>query len=92
MVLQIRWRGSARRKLDAIFEFVSADSPVAARALRDRIQQAVIPASDHPEMFRPGRVPGTREIVAHPNYIVVYRIMADHIEVVSVIHSRQEYP
>jgi toxin ParE1/3/4 len=30
--------------------------------------------------------------VAHPNYVVIYRIAADHIEVVSVLHARQEYP
>lgn len=43
-------------------------------------------------MFRVGRVAGTREIVAHPNYIVVYRVLSDHIDVVAVLHSRQQYP
>jgi plasmid stabilization system protein ParE len=37
-------------------------------------------------------VPGTREIIAHPNYIVIYQVMAERIEVVSVLHARQEYP
>ncbi|EHJ93431.1 hypothetical protein KUC_0378 [Vreelandella boliviensis LC1] len=38
-----------------------------------------------------GRWPGTREIVAHPNFIVVYQV-ADRIEAISVVHSRQNYP
>lgn len=38
------------------------------------------------------RIPGCREIVAHPNYIVVYRVELDHIEVLRVMHARQEYP
>ena len=37
-------------------------------------------------------VPGCREIVAHPNYIVVYRVGLDCIEVLRVMHARQEYP
>jgi plasmid stabilization system protein ParE len=43
-------------------------------------------------LFRSGREPGTREVVAHPNYILVYRVMDDWIEVVNVIHARQRYP
>jgi plasmid stabilization system protein ParE len=43
-------------------------------------------------MFRLGRVDGTREIVAHPNYIVVYRVVADRIEVTAVVHARRQYP
>jgi plasmid stabilization system protein ParE len=43
-------------------------------------------------MFRTGRLPGTREIVAHPNYIVVYRVLIDRIVVEAVIHARQKYP
>uniref|UniRef100_UPI000AFA859F type II toxin-antitoxin system RelE/ParE family toxin n=1 Tax=Pseudomonas avellanae TaxID=46257 RepID=UPI000AFA859F len=35
---------------------------------------------------------GTRELVAHPNYVLVYRVTLERIEVVNVIHARQEYP
>ena len=45
-----------------------------------------------PYLYRSGRVPGTCELVAHPNYVLVYRVAAECIEVVSVLHSRQEYP
>lgn len=34
----------------------------------------------------------TREAVVHPNYILVYRVTADAVEIVSVVHARQEYP
>ena len=33
-----------------------------------------------------------REIVAHPNYIVLYRVAAERIEIVNVVHARQQYP
>lgn len=52
----------------------------------------MLPAAEHPYLFPSGRVPGTREIVAHPNYIVVYRVAADRIEVLTVLHARQNYP
>ena len=49
-------------------------------------------ACEFPNGFRPGRIGGTREIVAHPNYIIVYRVQTDRIDIVSVLHARQEYP
>jgi len=33
-----------------------------------------------------------REIVAHPNYIVLYRVAAERIEIVTIVHARQQYP
>ena len=45
-----------------------------------------------PYLFRPGRVSGTRERVVHPNYIVVYQVGDDAIDILRVLHSRQRYP
>lgn len=43
-------------------------------------------------MYRTGRIPGTREAVVHPNYILIYQVGIDSVEVLNVIHSRREYP
>ena len=40
---------------------------------------------------RPARVPGTREAIVHPNYILVYRV-GETIDILAVLHSRQQYP
>ena len=92
MTLLIQWRVSARDDLASLIRFIANENPLAARRMKAFIESSVLPASQYPYMFRPGRIPGTREIVAHPNYIVIYRVMGDHIEVVNVVHSRQEYP
>ena len=31
-------------------------------------------------------------MVVHPNYVVIYRISADAIEIVSVAHAKRRYP
>lgn len=91
-MLPVFWRVSARADLASIIRFISNESPPAARRIRGLIEDSVLPAAEHPYLYRSGRVSGTREIVAHPNYIVVYRVMAERIEVVNVLHARQEYP
>ncbi|WP_455285744.1 type II toxin-antitoxin system RelE/ParE family toxin [Cupriavidus necator] len=91
-MLPIVWLASASRNLVDIIGFIAQRNPTAARQLRTQIEAAVLPTAEHPYVFRPGRCPGTREIVAHPNYIVVYRVTATAIEVLRVLHARQQYP
>lgn len=91
-MLPVFWRASARADLASIIRFIANESPPAARRMRGLIEDSVLPAAEHPYLYHAGKVPGTREIIAHPNYIVVYRVMAERIEVVNVLHARQEYP
>lgn len=45
-----------------------------------------------PFLFRPGRIAGTREHVVHPNYILVYQVGTDTVDVLRILHSLQQYP
>lgn len=91
-MLPIFWSASALDDLDEITDYIWERNPAAAEHMHALLEASVLPVAEHPYLYRPGRVAGTREIVAHPNYIVVYRVAADHIEIVSVVHSRREYP
>lgn len=91
-MLPIRWHARAIDELDAITGYIAQFNPQAAGQLQDLIEASVLPLSENPRLYRQGRVEGTREIVVHPHYIVVYRILTDQIEVVAVMHSAREYP
>lgn len=91
-MLPIAWSAAALDDLDNITDYIADHDGQAAIAMHKLIESSVLPASDYPYLYKPGRVPGTREIVAHPNYIIVYEVRADHIEVMAVLHARQEYP
>ena len=91
-MLPIFWTERALEDLDEIFDYIARRNEKAANAVVDRIEQSVLPAAQFPHMFRPGKVDGTREIVAHPNYIVIYRVTQDHIEVSGVVHTSRDYP
>lgn len=91
-MLPIQWRPQARKSLVQIVRYIAEHNLIAAHNMRQRIEDSVLPLSEHPYLFRPGRVPGTREIVAHPSYIVIYRVKAECVEVVDVVHSSRQYP
>ncbi|MFJ4089371.1 type II toxin-antitoxin system RelE/ParE family toxin [Pseudomonas psychrophila] len=87
----VEWRPLARAQLSEILEYISDRNLVAASELYKNIEAAISALPQHPYLYRFGRVPGTREIVVHPNYLVVYRV-TNRIEIVTVLHARLEYP
>jgi plasmid stabilization system protein ParE len=91
-MLPVVWLESAIVDLTEIITFIAGENPVAARRLKDRLEAVTVPLAEHPYLYPGGRVSGTRELVAHPNYVLVYRVAPAQIEIVSVLHARQEYP
>lgn len=91
-MLPVKWRDQALDDLVEIIDYIEQYNPAAAASLHRNIVAAAEGLSSMPYSFRPGRVPGTREIVAHPNYLVVYRVGDTAVDVLRVLHARQEYP
>lgn len=92
-MLPILWLPSARDDLRQIVAYIAKENPPAARRLKIRIETSVLPLTEHPYLYPPSeRVPSLREIVTHPNYIILYRVTASNIEIVNVVHSRRQYP
>ena len=91
-MLSIVWRLKARSDLVEIVRHIATENPAAARRLKTQLEDSVIPLAEHPYLFRAGRVAGTREVVAHPNYVIIYRVTSSEVEIVSVVHARRDYP
>jgi len=75
-----------------IIDYIEQRNALAAQSLHAAIVQSAENLTLMPYLFRPGRVAGTREIVVHPNYIVVYLVGSDMIDILRILHSRQQYP
>lgn len=91
-MLIIEWKRRAIFDLIEILDYISQRNPKAADKMEQLINDAVEKLSYSPYSGRMGRVAGTREKIAHPNYIVVYRVLSDKIEIVNVVHARRNYP
>lgn len=91
--MQIRWLRKALRNLDGEATYIAVDDAVAARRVVQRILGAVAMLSEQPGLGRPGRVPGTRElIVAKTRYIVPYRVRGETVEILRVFHTSRRLP
>jgi plasmid stabilization system protein ParE len=71
---------------------IGQDNPDAAADLDEMFESKGEIARQRPTLYRKGRVLGTREIVAAANYVIVYAIKKDRVEVLRVMHARQQWP
>lgn len=90
-MLPLIWLDEALDDLESIIDFIEAHNPTAAQRLGSAVRDTAERLPAHPYMYRTGRVPGTREALITPSYVLVYRV-AEAIEVLAVLHTRQQYP
>jgi len=91
--MQLEWSQFAQADREAIFDYIEADSPQAAITVDDRIRQQVEELMKFPEIGRPGRIDGTRElIIRRTPYIAAYRIAGKTIRILRVLHGAQMWP
>ena len=91
--MRIEWLRKALRNLDDEATFIAADDPVAARLVVQRVLDAVAQLSEQPGLGRPGRVPGTRELVVlKTRYLVPYRMRGNTLEILRVFHTSRRLP
>jgi len=89
----VRYTRQAIADLDEARAYIALDRPAAARAMAARIRAAIEGLRQFPERGRPGRVPGTRELVVPGTpFIVPYRIKARRIEILGVLHGTRAWP
>ena len=88
------WSPEAIADLAALRAYVEQDDPAAAQRVALHIIRNVETLLPHsPEMGRPGRVPGTRELVIpRTPYIVPYRLVGNAIQVLRVFHGARQWP
>ena len=87
------WSRRAIRHLVALRKLIAKDSERNAALVAGRILNSVDLLQTQPGMGRPGRVPGTRELVIPDTpYIIPYRVRRDRLELIAVFHGRQKWP
>lgn len=90
--MRVDWSETADSDIEGIIEYIAADNPDAAESLKETIVRRAESLSFMPLIGRTGRVSGTREIVAHPNYIIVYCVDSEAVTILRILHGKRQYP
>jgi addiction module RelE/StbE family toxin len=91
--MRVRWLRKALHNLDEEAAYIATDDAAAAQLVVARIVESVAQLAHQPGLGRPGRVPGTRElIVQKTRYIVPYRVRGDTVQILRVFHTSRRPP
>ena len=94
---RIVWRPIAEADLDNIVDYIAQDNPIKTEEFGQELRAKALPLAQHPKLGRTGR-PGLpaflRELVAHRNYIIFYRVLDESrtVEILRVKHTVQQEP
>ncbi len=93
--MRVKWLLKALKNLDRELAYIAKDDPGAAVMVAKRISDTVSLLADNPALGRPGRIPGTHELVI-PNtrYIIPYRVRPRlrQVQILRVFHTSRKMP
>ena len=91
--MTIVWSPRAIKHLAHLRAYIARDNPKGANRIAGALLEAVERLAELPNLGRPGRVAGTRELVVPgTRYVIPYRLRTDRLEVIAVFHARQKWP
>lgn len=89
---RVKWNETALSDLANIIDYLEQFSSTAGARLLEKVVTVTESLLQFPLAHRSGRVKGTREIIVHSNYVVIYRVDHQHAEILRILHARQKYP
>lgn len=91
--MRLEWTLKAIGDLREAGDYIAEDNPEAAIKMAGRIREAVENLIEHPNLGRPGRVPGTRELVVSGTpLILVYWVRGATVQVLRILHHSRKWP
>ena len=91
--MTVVWSPRAIGHLAALRDYIARENPGAVAGTATTLLAAVDRLSELPNLGRPGRVSGTRELVVPgTRYVIPYRVRGERLEIIAVFHGRQRWP
>ncbi len=86
--MQIDWTQQALSDLAEIERYIEQDRPAAAQRVAAHLWSSVEHLAEFPQLGKPGRRPGTRNLIIPP-YVISYRVRSQRLEILSIGHGRR---
>lgn len=92
--MNVLWTPNAEQDRLDVWTHVVADNPLAAVAMDELFGTAAARLASFPWLGKPGLVEGTRELIPHESYRLVYEVdePSATVWVLALIHTARRWP
>lgn len=90
--MKVFWASAAEQDRADIIDYISRDNPLAAIRMDELFAEAAGRLTKHPQLGKAGRIPGTRELIPHESYRLVYEVQGDTVWILALVHTARRWP
>ena len=90
--MKVIWTPQAQHDRPDVWDYIAADNPSAAARMDQLFSDAAQRLADHLNLGRAGKIEGTRDLIAHENYRLVYEISEESVWVLALVHTSRQWP
>jgi toxin ParE1/3/4 len=90
--MRVVWTPEAEQDRDDVWEHIAADNVAAAARMDEVFSDAAAQLADFPQLGMRGKIAGTRELIPHENYRLVYEIEGETVWMLALVHTSRQWP
>lgn len=92
MTVKVIWTPEAEQDRADIWDYIVAESPRAAIRMDELFSESAARLARYPRLGKAGQIPGTRELIPHESYRLVYELDGDTVWVLALVHTARQWP
>ena len=90
--MKVVWTPEALQDRFDIWEYIALEKPGAAARLDELFSISVARLAEHPKLGPQGIIAGTRELIPHESYRIIYEINDESVWILALVHTSQQWP
>ncbi len=90
--MRVVWTPEAQQDRADVWDYIAVDNPQAAAQMDALFSDMATRLAEHPKLGQPGKISGTRELIPHESYRLVYEIERETIWVLALVHTARQWP
>jgi len=90
--MRIMWTPQAAQDRADIWDYLFNVNPQAAIEMDVRFSESITRLIQHPQSAPLGLIKGTRDLIPHPHYRIVYEFDLDTVWLLAIVHTARKWP
>ena len=90
--MRVVWTPQARDDRNHIWTHIADDDPRAAVRMDQLFSDAAASLEEFPLRGRHGAAPGTRELIPHRSYRLIYEVVGETVWLLALVHTARAWP